>query len=104
MVVGEFTAAVREANERLHGVLTLSIDLRASLTPGVHACLDARIVLPMVSRWHRLYGFPPCTHQTLSDTTSREAKQLDGRMFWGIAFFIHMALVCQCHLADAGTA
>ena len=88
VVVGEFTAAVRDANERLHGVLTLSIDLRASLTPGAHVCLDARLVIPMVPRWHRFYGFPPCTHQTLSDTTSREAKQLDGRMFWGIAFFI----------------
>lgn len=94
VVVGEFTAAIREANERHHGVLTLSIDLRPSLTPGAHACLDARLVLPLVSRWRRIYGFPPCTHQTLSDTTARDAKQLDGRAFWGIVFFIW--LWCQC--------
>ena len=83
----EFTAAVRERNELVHGVPTLSIDLRPSLVPGIHACLDARAVLPLRA-WRRLYAFPPCTHQVLSDTTGRVAKELDGRMFWGIMLVI----------------
>ena len=83
----EFTAAVRDRNEQVHGSPTLSIDLRPSLIPGVHACLDARVVLPLRA-WRRLYAFPPCTHQVLSDTTGRAAKELDGRMFWGIMLVI----------------
>ena len=91
---GEFTAAIRSENERVHGVVTLSVDLRASLVPGVHACLDMRLVLSR-KRWLRAYLFPPCTHQTLSDTTCRELKEQDGRMFWGILFVIW----CYCTLA-----
>lgn len=83
----EFTAAVRERNELVHGVPTMSIDLRPSLVPGIHVCLDARLVLPLRA-WRRLYAFPPCTHQVLSDTTGRAAKELDGRMFWGIMLII----------------
>ena len=95
---GEFTAVTRSLNEREHREVTISVDLRASLVPGVHACMDMRIVLQMRTRfngrepWIRAYLFPPCTHQTLSDTTSREAKELDGRRFWGILFVIW----CTC--------
>ena len=95
---GEFTAVTRSLNEREHREVTISVDLRASLVPGVHACMDMRLVLQMRTRfngrepWVRAYLFPPCTHQTLSDTTSREAKELDGRRFWGILFVIW----CTC--------
>jgi hypothetical protein len=92
LVVCEFTAATRDANQRLHGVVTLSVDLRASLVPGVHACLDARVIVSLRPRWRRVYAFPPCTHQTLSDTLSRRFKEQDGRMFWGILFVIW----CYC--------
>jgi hypothetical protein len=85
--VCEFTAALRDEDERVHRWPAFSIDPRDSLTPGVHACLDARDVMPLAV-FSRVYALPPCTHQTLSDTTSKEAKQLDGRTFWGIAFFI----------------
>ena len=83
----DFTAIVRERNQLVHGAPTLSIDLRHSLVPGIHVCLDARLVLPL-RVWRRLYAFPPCTHQVLSDTTGRAAKELDGRMFWGIMLVI----------------
>ena len=91
---GEFTAAVRSENERVHREVTISADHRESLIPGVHACMDMRVVLNMRSRasgrepWLRAYLFPPCTHQTLSDTIARAAKELDGRRFWGILFVI----------------
>ena len=88
-VLCEFTAAVRSANEVHHRVPTLSIDLRPSLIPGMHACMDPRDVMPLVGYpIRRCYAFPPCTHQTLSDTTARQAKMLDGRTFWGIMFVI----------------
>jgi hypothetical protein len=92
LIICEFTAATREANQRLHGVLTLSVDLRASRVPGPHACVDARVIVPLRPRWRRVYAFPPCTHQTLSDTISRRFKEQDGRMFWGILF----VLWCYC--------
>ena len=84
---GEFTATCRAENERVHGEVTLSVDLRASLVPGVHACMDMRLVLRL-KRWHRAFIFPPCTHQTLSDTIAGPSKQQDGRMFYGILFVI----------------
>ena len=88
---GEFTGVVRDENTRAHACVTLSVDLRHSLVPGVHAILDLRLVLRL-RRWRRVYLFPPCTHQTLSNTGSRRDKDLDGRTFWGIAFFIY----CYC--------
>ena len=92
VVVGEFSGCVRTENERVHQCPTLSIDLRASVIPGVHACMDARRIIPLRNRWNRVYAFPPCTHQTLSDTTAADSKQLDGRTFWGIMF----CLWCYC--------
>ena len=88
---GEFTGVVRDENTRVHACVTLSVDLRRSLVPGVHAILDLRLVLRR-RRWRRVYLFPPCTHQTLSNTNTRRDKDLDGRTFWGIAFFIY----CYC--------
>jgi hypothetical protein len=92
---GEFTATTRVENERLHNEVTLSVDLRPSLVPGVHACLDMRLVL-REKKWHRAFLFPPCTHQTLSDTTSRSEKEQDGRMFYGILFVIWCYSVLAC--------
>ena len=58
---GERTAACRAENERVHRELTLSVDTQTSLVPGMHACMDMRLVLHR-KRWHRAYIFPPCTH------------------------------------------
>ena len=91
VVGGEFTAVCREENSRVWAEVTLSVDRRPSLIPGVHACLDMRLVLRR-KRWIRAYIFPPCTHQTLSDTTGRYFKEQDGRMFYGILF----VLWCYC--------
>ena len=88
---GEFTAACRAENERQHREVTLSVDRRRSLVPGVHACLDMRLVLHR-KHWRRAYLFPPCTHQTLSDTIGRPFKEQDGRMF----FYILFVLWCYC--------
>ena len=88
---GEFTAACRDENERQHHEVTLSVDRRKSLVPGVHACLDMRLVLHR-KRWQRAYLFPPCTHQTLSDTIGRPFKEQDGRMF----FYILFVIWCYC--------
>ena len=87
----EFTRAEAEAVELAHQEITVSVDPRHALKPGAHICMDLRAVL-YLKRWKRALLFPPCTHQTLSDTTAREAKQLDGRMFWGILFVIW----CYC--------
>lgn len=83
----EFTAAVREAYSRAHGRVAISVDTRSSLVPGPHSVLDLTEVL-MLKVWLDAYLFPPCTHQVLSDTRSAGAKRLDGRTFWGIAFFL----------------
>ena len=91
VVRGEFTAACRAENERVHGEVTLSIDTRPSLVPGVHACVDMRLVLNLKT-WLRAYLFPPCTHQTLSDTVGRHFKEQDGRMFYYI-LFCHLVLL-----------
>ena len=88
---GEFTAACRAENERQHREVTLSVDLRRSLVPGVHACLDMRLVLHR-KHWRRAFLFPPCTHQTFSDTIGRPFKEQDGRMF----FYILFVLWCYC--------
>ena len=101
VAVCEFTGVVRTCNERLHGRPTLSVDTRTSLIPGVHACLDARLVLPLRPQWGRIYGFPPCTHQTLSDTTARLSKQMDHRAFWGILFFLWIwCVACQMMMLE----
>ena len=91
VAAGEFTAVCREENERVYFEVTISVDRRRSLIPGVHACLDMRLVLPL-RRWLRAYIFPPCTHQTLSDTLERPFKEQDGRMFYYILFVIW----CYC--------
>ena len=91
---GEFSATTRALNEQLHNEVTLSVDMRDTLVPGVHACMDMRLVL-MRKRWLRAYIFPPCTHQTLSDTIARYYKEQDGRMFYGILFVIW----CYCVVA-----
>ena len=92
---GERTAACRAENERVHRELTLSVDTQTSLVPGMHACMDMRLVLHR-KRWHRAYIFPPRTHQTLSDTTGHAAKEQDGRMFWGNHSLRHLVLRHPC--------
>ena len=79
-------------NYSRQGVLTLGVDRRASLVPGMHACVDALADVFLEHAWGRVYAFPPCTHQTLSDRRSGEAKCLDGHAFWGILFFV----ACWC--------
>ena len=88
---GEFTAACRRRYTARYRRVAISVDKRHSLVPGLHVRLDLRLVL-MLCVWHDAFLFPPCTHQVLSDTNSREAKRLDGRTFWGVAFFIY----CWC--------
>jgi hypothetical protein len=53
-----------------------------------------RLVLNL-KRWRRAFLFPPCTHQTLSDTIGRPFKEQDGRMFYYILFVIW----CYCVVA-----
>ena len=71
----------------------LSVDRRRSLTHGPHAVLDLQLVLPL-QVWFDVYLFPPCTHHVRSDTRTLAYKQLDGRSFWGIAFFIYCWCIC----------
>ena len=71
VVGGEFTASIRQENERIYQVVTLSVDYRHSLVPGVHACLDMRLVLHR-KQWVRAYIFPHCTHVVLSDKGGRK--------------------------------
>ena len=87
----EFTAATREPYCRHHRRVALSVDQRTSLVPGPHATVDLRLVL-MLCVWDDALLFPPCTHQTVSDHRTSDAKRFDGRTFWGIAFFIY----CWC--------
>ena len=87
----EFTGAVRDADEAETGRVVLSVDSREALTAGPHAVIDLRLVLGLTI-WHHVFLFPPCTHQVLSDTRAGADKRLDGRSFWGIAFFIY----CWC--------
>lgn len=90
VVAFEFTAAVRCAYEAHWGFqqVALSVDVRRSLQPGPHACMDVRSVLG-VQRWKDAFLHPPCTHQVRSDASASLAKHLDGRTFWGIALFIY---------------
>ena len=91
---GEFSGAVRDELLTVYGELSLSVDFRAPLTPGMAYVGDMVDVMPL-RRWARALFWPPCVHQTLSDTLSRDAKMLDGRAFWGIA------LVVKCRCVDA---
>ena len=88
---GEFTAACRQRYTARYRRVAISVDTRRSLVAGPHVRLDLRRVL-MLCVWRDAFLFPPCTHQVLSDTNSREAKRLDGRTFWGVAFFVY----CWC--------
>ena len=97
LVLCEASAVVRDANVRKHRRLTLSVDLRVSAVPGMHACLDALAVAFLDHTWGQVYGFPPCAAHMLSDRRSGEAKCLDGRAFWGILFFIACWCIrCRC--------
>ena len=88
---GEFSGALRDELLNVYGELALSVDLRPPLTPGISYIGRFSDVAPL-RRWERAFFWPPCTHQTLSDTLSRDPKMLDGRTFWGIALVIY----CLC--------
>ena len=90
----EFTASVREWYSHTWRRVAVSCDERASEVPGPHLLLDVRLVVH-ARVWDDAFFFVPCTHQTRSDTTSRDAKVMDGRTFWGIALFIY----CWCVVA-----
>eukprot|EP00965_Chrysotila_dentata_P024005 795253-Pleurochrysis_carterae.AAC.1 len=76
------------------GEIALSVDLRESQHPGAHDVGDFEPLLNLTS-WKRVFAWPPCTHQTTSNTTHAHQKRRDGRAFWGIA------LVLRCLCADA---
>jgi hypothetical protein len=89
LVACEFTGAVASEVRSQWGCLVLSVDTRPAPVPGLHATLDLHFVLHR-RRWRSVFAFPPCTHQTLADRFTRHHKELDGRTFWGIAFFIYV--------------
>ena len=80
---------MRRALEEAHGAIVLSVDTRESTDRGLHFCGRLQDVLECEHEWELAFLWPPCTHQTLSDTRSQPFKLMDGRSFWGIAFFIH---------------
>eukprot|EP00966_Prymnesium_polylepis_P016814 388028-Prymnesium_polylepis.1 len=90
----EFSAAMRTALER-QGRVALSVDLREPDCSGMHACLDVRVVLPL-SRWERVFMFPPCFQQLRADEHCLDLKIADGRAFWRCA----MVIFCLCIAAD----
>ena len=85
----EFSGAMRTALER-QGRLALSVDLRHSERKGMHAQLDARLVMHL-KRWERAYLFPPCFQQLRADEHCLPAKIADGRAYFGCAT---VALCC----------
>jgi hypothetical protein len=72
------------------GFTALSVDTREALDGGMHYCGDLQDVLESDHVWTIAFFWPPCTHQTKSDTTGRSSKSADGRTFWGIAFYIYV--------------
>lgn len=85
----EFTGAMRRALESALGVIVLSVDMRDSTDGGLHFCGPLQDVLECEHTWELAFLWPPCTHQTLSDTRAQPFKLMDGRSFWGIALFIY---------------
>lgn len=77
VVAYEFSNAVRTAyedhwrrSEITSARVAISVDLRTSLVPGPHVCMDVRLVLG-ARRWKVAFLHPPCTHQVKSDTKAR---------------------------------
>lgn len=87
----EYSAALRSSYER-HGFIALSVDLRDTAVPGLHARLGLESVWDRT--WAEAVFHPPCTHLVLSDRrpSSYLAKRADGRTWWGLAFFVK----CYC--------
>ena len=89
----EFTGAMRRAFERETGSVVLSVDTRDAEDNGLHFRGPLQLVLELEHAWSVAFLWPPCTHQVLSDTTSREDyKMHDGRTYWGLAFWLY----CMC--------
>ena len=95
LVACEFSGAVRSALEA-EGVVAISADLRPCDIGGLHYRGDARDILPL-TRWARVYLFPPCFQQLRADVNCLGPKIADGRAFWGSAFVIFC--IC-CEHAD----
>ena len=93
---GEFSGAVGGELYAVFDELSLSVDLRTPLNADSIAYVGDMVDVIALKRWQRAFFWPPCVHQTLSDTTSHSAKFRDGRAFWGIALFIR----CLCAPAD----
>ena len=87
----EYSAALRSSCER-HGFIALSVDLRDTEVPGLHARMGLEAVWDR--EWDDAIFHPPCTHLALSDRipSSYMAKRADGRTWWGLAFFVK----CYC--------
>ena len=88
LLLGEFTRAQADELERRRGVVVLTVDRRQPLRPGLAYQGEFHEVVPLAF-WDVVMAWPSCTHQALADEYCREAKALDGRMFWGIMSFIY---------------
>ena len=95
LIVGEYSAAVRQAMER-RGHVALSCDPGPSDVPGLHYIGDARDLLAL-KRWRVVIGFPPCTNTACSGAMYFPEKRADGRQWWSMAFFASLL----CADADA---
>ena len=91
---GEFSGAVRDELLLVYNVLALAVDIREPLSPGISFIGDMVDVMHL-KVWTAALFWPPCVHQTISDTTSQSDKLRDGRAFWGMALCIR----CLCTLA-----
>ena len=88
LLLGEFTQAQAKELETRRGVVVLTVDRRAPLEPGLAYQGEFCDVAPLAF-WDAVMAWPSCTHQALADEYCRDAKALDGRMFWGIVGFIY---------------
>lgn len=94
----EFSGAMSQALSLAHARYTLSVDTRRSLVGGMHYLGDIRDVLAHDRVWEIAFFWPPCTHQTVSDTRSQPFKLIDGRSFWGISLYIYVLTMTRARL------
>ena len=96
LVACEFSGAVRLSLEA-RGHIAISADTRACGAGGLHYRGDVRDIIAL-TRWARIYFFPPCYQQLRADENCLGHKIADGRAFWGCAFVIWC--IC-CDSADS---
>ena len=92
LLLGECDGAWAERVERDRGAITLSVDRRAPATRGISFQGEFHAVLPLRA-WEMICAWPSCTHQALSNSAAmRDAKAMDGRMFWGLVGVLYVLL------------